>query len=269
MDKYRDQTYLLQNQYKDAANFGARVELRKRFGVNKYGFHRWIFDHFKLAEGSKILELGCGPGWLWQSNRQRISASWQITLTDFSPGMLQEAQNLLGTERFAYKVADAQVLPFADASFDTIIANHMLYHIPDLPMALCEIRRVLKPSGNFYATTFGRQHMHELDELIWKHWPNSSWKGLGPSSPFVLENGQEKLAPFFSPVTLDTYEDALEITEAEPLAAYIFSGRIGSLLTREMRESFTDIFRQELAVQGTIHITTASGIFEAQAMYPS
>src|SRR5262245_37931074 len=104
MDGYRDQTYLLKSQYKDATNFNARVELHRRFSVNPYGFHRWVFDHFKLDEGCKILELGCGPGGLWLSNRKRIPASWQIVLTDFSPGMLQEARQRLGEEGFTYEV---------------------------------------------------------------------------------------------------------------------------------------------------------------------
>jgi ubiquinone/menaquinone biosynthesis C-methylase UbiE len=264
MDGYRDQTYLLKKQYQDATNYSARVDLHRRFSSNKYGFYRWVFDRFILDEGSKLLELGCGPGGLWRSNRQRVPASWHITLTDFSPGMLQDARKLLGEERFAYEVADAQKLPFADASFDAVIANHMLYHIPDLPAALGEIRRVLKPSGHFYATTFGRKHMRELDELVRMHWPNSRWRGLGESSPFILENGEEKLAPFFAQITLDTYDDVLEVTEAEPLAAYTFSLRGGSLFTREMRESFLNLIRQELAARGTIHITTTSGVFESR-----
>lgn len=268
MDGYRNQTYLLNQQYKDATNFAARVELHRRFSVNTYGFYHWIFDHFQLSEGSTLLELGCGPGGLWRSNHGRIPASWQITLTDFSPGMLQEARQRLGEERFAYQVADAQALPFAAASFDAVIANHMLYHIPDLPRALTEIGRVLKPAGHFYASTIGRQQMRELDELVWKCWPNNSWKGLGASAPFVLENGQEKLAPFFAQVTLDTYEDALEVTEAEPLAAYAFSGRLGFLLAREMRELFVNVIRQELAERETIHITKASGLFEARKATP-
>jgi ubiquinone/menaquinone biosynthesis C-methylase UbiE len=263
MDEYRNQAHLLNQQYKDATNFDARVNLHRRFSVNPYGFHQWIFDHFKRDEGSTLLELGCGPGGLWRSNRSRIPANWQITLTDFSPGMLQEARQRLGEERFTYKVADAQNLPFADASFDTVIANHMLYHIPDLPQALAEIQRVLKPTGSFYASTFGRGHMHELDELVWKFWPGSPWKSLGESSPFILENGQEKLAPFFAKVTLDIYEDTLEVTEAEPLAAYAFSRRLGSRFSQEMRESFTDLIRQELMKRGRIHITNASGLFEA------
>lgn len=262
MNSYRDQTYL-SKQYQDASNFNARVELSRRFSVNKYGFHRWVFDHFQRDVQSKLLELGCGPGELWQSNRERIPSGWQITLTDFSPGMLQEARQKLGTECFTYEVADAQALPFADASFDAVIANHMLYHIPDLPRALGEIQRVLKPAGRLYATTIGREHMREMRELLRKHWPRGRWSSA-TSNPFVLENGEEQLAPFFPQITLDIYEDALEVTEAEPLAAYAFSGRLGSLLTPEMRASFTEMLRQELAEHGSIHITKSSGIFEAR-----
>jgi SAM-dependent methyltransferase len=264
MESYHTQAYLLNSQYKDATNFDARVELHRRFSINPYGFHHWVFDHFMLGEASAILELGCGPGGLWRSNRARIPAGWQITLTDFSPGMLQEARQRLGDERFAYKVADAQALPFAEASFDAVIANHMLYHIPDRPRALGEIRRVLKPAGRMYASTFGRAHMRELDELVRKHLPMISWKALGDSTAFILENAQEQLAPFFAPITLDTYDDALEVTEPEPLAAYVFSRRRGALFTVEMRASFINFIRQELAERRTIHITSASGLFEAR-----
>jgi ubiquinone/menaquinone biosynthesis C-methylase UbiE len=263
MGEYHDQPYLLRSQYKDGANYGARVELNRRFRVNKYGFNRWIFDHFKIDEGGKVLELGCGLGLLWLSNRERLPASWQITLTDFSPGMLQESRQRLGEERFAYEVADAQALPFADASFDAVIANHMLYHVPSLPQALGEIRRVLKPSGHLYASTVGRGHMRELVELVRKRWPDSPWRGMATSA-FTLENGQEILAPFFAQVTLDRYADALEVTEAEPLAAYAFSGRLGSRLSTEVRASFTAFLHQELAARGSIHITKATGLFEAR-----
>jgi ubiquinone/menaquinone biosynthesis C-methylase UbiE len=50
---------------------------------------------------------------------------------------------------FSFAQADAQALPFRDASFDAVIANHMLYHVPDISRSLGEVRRVLKPSGGF------------------------------------------------------------------------------------------------------------------------
>ena len=263
MAGFRDQNYLLNSQYKDASNFNARVDLHRRFSTNPYGFHRWVFDHFQIGEADCILELGCGPGFLWSSNRERIPASWQIVLSDFSPGMLQETRQRLGEERFMYQVLDAQAIPFADESLDVVIANHMLYHVPNLPRALAEIRRALKPGGHLYATTIGREHMRELDELIAGLWPESNWQGLGAKTPFVLENGQELLAPFFAQVTVDRYENALEVTETEPLIAYALSGRLGSLLSNEKREALTSLVKQELATQGMLHITNVSGIFEA------
>jgi ubiquinone/menaquinone biosynthesis C-methylase UbiE len=259
----RDQSYLLNSQYKDASNFSARVELNRRFSVNKYGWHRWVFDQLQISEGSSVLELGCGPGWLWSSNRQRIPASWRITLSDFSPGMLQEARQRLGEERFAYQIVDAQAIPLADESVDALIANHMLYHIPDLSRGLAEIRRVLKPGGCLYATTIGREHMRELDDFIRQTWMGPSWPGLGQRLSFVLENGQELLAPFFASIALFTYEDALEVTEAEPLIAYALSGSAGSHLNAQQMMSLRSLIQQELTAYSTIHITKASGIFIA------
>ncbi len=264
MEEFRDQNYLLNSQYKDATNFNARVNLHRRFSINRYGFHRWVLDHFQIGEQGRVLELGCGPGFLWASNQGRVPTGWQIVLSDFSPGMLQEARQRLGEERFSYQVIDAQTIPFADESLDAVIANHMLYHVPDLPRALTEIRRVLKPAGHLYATTIGREHMRELDELIGRLRPELNSRGLGAKAPFTLENGQEILAPFFAQVTVDFYKDALEVTEAEPLVAYALSGRIGTLFSDERREALTSLVKQELTAHGPLHITNASGIFAAR-----
>lgn len=264
MAQFRDQNYLLNSQYKDATNLNARIDLHRLFSVNKYGWHRWVFDRFQIGENGRVLELGCGPGSLWLSNRQRIPENWQITLSDFSSGMLQEARQKLGEARFAYQIVDAQAIPFADEGLDAVIANHMLYHVPDLPCALAEIKRVLKPGGHFYATTVGLAHMRELDDLIMKTWPGVRWGGLGNvTAAFVLENGQSLLAPFFKKVELQLYEDELRVTEAEPLIDYALSGTLRSRLSVEQQNVFREVVQQVLATQGAIRITKASGIFVA------
>jgi len=53
-----------------------------------------------------------------------------------------------------FVVHEAQALPFAEHSFDAIIANHMLYYVPNRPVAYAEFCRVLKPSGRLYAVTW-------------------------------------------------------------------------------------------------------------------
>jgi hypothetical protein len=59
-----DQQYLLTSQYKDSSNLQARIQIHKRFSINKYSFHRWVFDHFSIPRPARILEAGCGPGHL-------------------------------------------------------------------------------------------------------------------------------------------------------------------------------------------------------------
>ncbi len=58
--------------------------------------------------------------------------------------------------RVQFKEIDAQSIPFEDETFDAVIANHMLYHVPDRPKAIAEIKRVLKPGGRLIATTIGK-----------------------------------------------------------------------------------------------------------------
>lgn len=59
----------------------------------------------------------------------------------------------------SFKQIDIQDINFLDETFDIIIANHMLYHIPDLQKALHEVKRVLKAVGKFYSTTNGNGGM--------------------------------------------------------------------------------------------------------------
>ncbi len=165
--KLTDSTYLQNDQYKNASNCNARLDLHQHYSLNQAGLHRWVFDQLDLLHTCRILELGCGAGQLWWQNRDRLPADWTIALSDFSPGMRQEAQRKLRAcnHPFVWLTADAQRLPLADASVDAVIANHMLYHVPDLPRCLAEIQRVLRPGGRLYATTNGARHLHQLREL--------------------------------------------------------------------------------------------------------
>src|SRR5215212_9727134 len=215
MPQIADQTYL-REQYKNAANLNDRIQLHQRFSTNPYDFHMWVFDQLKLAANSHVLELGCGPGSLWRPNLARIPAGWQITLTDFSPGMLAEARaNLAGAHPFTFEQADAQALPFADTSFDAVIANHMLYHVPDRAKAFAEVRRVLRPAGHFYAATNGENHLRELHDLVRQFDPTiGMWRQPGDRT-FTIEQAQSELSDHFAHVQLHRYESALVVTEAE------------------------------------------------------
>lgn len=264
MSKFTDQHYLKSGQYKDSSNLDARVTIHKRFSANPYGWMNWVFDHLlELPEDAKILELGCGPGYLWKENAHRIPSAWDITLSDLSSGMLDSAwRNLVVTGRnYKFKEIDAQDIPFEEETFDAVVANHMLYHVPDKPKAIAEIKRVLKTGGRFFATTVGENHMKEITDWFRQTRKSEVWESF--SNLFTLENGLDQLKPFFPNVTLSRYEDNLHVTELEPLIAYFHSGiRAGELSQDELEKLRIDL-EKELKEKGRIFIHKDSGLFEA------
>ena len=265
-----DQTYLQTEQYKDSSNLHARLQIHERFSTNPYGWHRWVFEQLDLPAKSDTLELGCGPGDLWLKNSHRIPNGWSITLSDFSPGMVEEAQvRLAGSDHsFVFAVFDAQCVPFAAESFDGVIANHMLYHVPNVQKALSEIRRVLRPGGRFYAATNGCDHLRELEELCSKFDPESYREahdtigGLMTDRGFSLENGHELLSPWFSQVDVRRYKDGLVITEVEPLLAWARSWA-EPFFPGDKFKAFLQFLEQEMTTQGAIHVTKDPGMFVA------
>jgi SAM-dependent methyltransferase len=264
MARWTERTYLLTDQYRDASKLQARMGLHERYSVNQYGWHRWVFDQLDLPSQGRILELGCGPAMLWRENGERIPASWTVVLADLSVGMLREVRRHLRAlpRRFRLVNLDAQALPFASAGFDAVIANHMLYHVPDRQRAYAEIRRVLRPGGHLYAATNSRHSMRELAELVRRFDPALSERAPRHELGFTLENGAGELSRYFGEVELRRYEDALVVTEAEPLVAYLLSmGSFGHV--EGLRAPLTAFVQGEIDAKGAIRIGKDTGLFIA------
>jgi ubiquinone/menaquinone biosynthesis C-methylase UbiE len=258
---WTDQEYLLKDQYKDASNLYSRLNLHARFSTNKHGWFPWLFDHLELAPECRLLEIACGTGELWRANMKRIPPGWEITLSDLSPGMLAQTQaNLANAPRhFAYEHIDIQSIPYENARFDAVVANHMLYYVPDKPRAFSEVERVLKEGGRFFTSTVGAIHLMELDELVGEFLQKKTSISNEEVNSFMLENGAEQLTPFFSEVQLHRYEDSLLVNETAPLAAYILSGRYKPLLV-DRSEDFLQFIDRKIQTRGAIHITKDSGL---------
>lgn len=256
-----DDRQFVEKQYKDPSNLEARVNLHQCFSVNPYHWHPWVFDHLALPPQARILELGCGPGYLWLENLSCIPAGWEITLSDFSAGMLEQTRRNLENQRpFQFEVIDAQSIPLKNGYFDAVIANHMLYHVPDLPAALAEIQRVLKPAGHFFSSTNGERHLAEIRDMLVKFDPALASWGRWANS-FLLENGMPQLSPYFTGIELHHYEDALEVPEADPLVDYILSGWAAQLLMGK-QVAFKEFVADEIESHGGVfHVTKSAGLF--------
>lgn len=262
--RFTDQQYLTQDQYKDAGNLDARIAIHRKFSTNPQGWFNWVFDTLtQLPADSKILELGCGSGEMWKECVSRIPAGWVITLTDLSDGMLDAAwRNLVPLGRsFKFEQMDAQSIPYADKTFDVVIANHMLYHVPDREKALTEIKRVLKDDGCLIATTVGKSHLHEMYQFLKR--VNTNLQPGMFSNPFTLENGLDQLKKVFSKVEKSQYVDNLQVTEIDPLIAYIRSSiGVVDLSEEKLGELKKDLITV-LEKEGKIFIAKDSGLFEA------
>ena len=257
-------------QYRDAGNLNARVRLHERFSANRYGWAPWVFDQLDLPAEARVLELGCGTARLWADNLARVPDGWEIVLSDFSAGMLRAAQrSLASSDRlFGFLLVDAEAIPFADGHFDAVVANHMLYHVPDGPgraRALAEIRRVLRAGGRFYASTIGDGHLRELNALIDRFAPDpTEWaRSRGFARGFCLQNGGEQLAKFFPTVEVRAYADELRVTEAEPLVEYVKSLGVGAAAGGERLAALRAAVAAEIAAKGEYRIAKESGLFVA------
>lgn len=252
-----DRDYLLGIQYRDASNYGARVALHRRFRSNPQELPRSFMEHLQIPENGQVLEVGSGPGGYWAEIADTIPRSWQITVTDFSPGMVVHAQQRLAAldRPFTVMQADVQDLPFPDETFDAVIANFMLYHVPDRPRAFAEIQRVLRSGGRLFAMTHGERHMREFKDAVNRVAPGVLASG---ERGFSLENGAEQIRPWFDQVTLTRYPDALLVTEAEPLLAFLQSYR--NLPSEQQTRAVRAEFEAELATHGVIHIGLDSGM---------
>ncbi len=98
----------------------------------------------------KTLELGSGTGF-FLLNLKLAGVLDEGHVTDLSPGMVAVAQRNASRLGFDIegRVADAERIPYDDATFDLVVGHAVLHHIPDVEQSLREVLRVLKPGGRF------------------------------------------------------------------------------------------------------------------------
>ncbi len=137
--------------YHDAA----AAEYDSKWGIDFGGVgHDQVRAKMTMALGDwpdgleDALEVGAGTGY-FGLNLLRLGLFESLISTDISPGMLEQLQataERLGIEADTV-CTDAEELPFADESFDLVFGHAVLHHIPNLPRALAEFKRVLRPGG--------------------------------------------------------------------------------------------------------------------------
>ena len=251
----------LKTQYQNASNISARIRLHEMYSQNQTGWFPWIYHNCKITDGMRILEIGCGDGTLWNENMAKLPQNISAVLSDISEGMLRDVRRRIGNDsRFSFQAFDCHRIPFASDSFDLVIANHVLFYCDDIAKVCREVSRILVPGGRFLCSTYGKQHMREITDLVQQFHKEIVLSAEVLYERFGLENGENLLAPYFPEIQMRRYEDAIEIAEAEPLISYILSchGNQNQLLLNQYKE-----FREFVSarVADGFHITKEAGIF--------
>lgn len=252
----------LKNQYQNASNISARINLHSLYCENRIGWFPWIFDQMKLKSGMKVLEIGCGDGALWKSNCEHLPKDIEITLSDISGGMLRDARRNVQSldSKFSFEVSDAQELKYEKEEFDLVIANHVLFYCSDIERVLQNVQRVLKTGGRFICSTYGQAHMREVGQMVKEFDDRIVLSADNLFEHFGKENGKEILEKFFTNAEWIEYEDALFVTEAEPLISYILSchGNQSQYIIERYNEFRSFVKRK---IGNGLHVSKEAGIF--------
>ncbi len=268
---FNEQDYLLSSQYKSADKLKARIALHEKYGQGKIDFHRWLFEHIDIKEDARVLELGTGSARVWLQNRTRIPQAWDITLSDFSEGMLAEAKNNLADidHKFEFRQIDIQNIPFADDSFDMLMANHMLYHVPDIDKAISEVKRVLKPKGKFYAAANAKGNMLELRQMlndISKFFPNDVVVNLN-NIPYTLDLAPSYLEKYFDNIERFNLNSQIIVDKAKPIMDYLISmidlDKLENLVSQQEQEQSLEqalAYINKKLANGAMVIDTKTGM---------
>jgi SAM-dependent methyltransferase len=263
-----DPAILREQAYADDALLNVRRRTHQLYTVNPVDFGRWTLEQLSLKGDEVVLDVGCGPGDLLHEMARR-SARWRALVGfDFSPGMAAHAARGANGLPVHFFAGDAQALPFAARLFDVVMARHMLYHVPDIGLAVAEAARVLGPGGHFLALTNSAHSMPEYahiramaaERFDIMHRPG------GIVSRFSLENGVGFLRPHFQHVEVRTLPGLLRFPTAQPLMDYFASHAsldMGPDHTPQEWQAVLDFVRSEVEAvirkQGHFDITKITG----------
>ena len=193
--------------YSSGADLKAKNELAATEGPD---VPAWALAHIDLASLTTALDVGAGWGRFGGPLLERAESLRYLVCADISPGMLATCRSTLADARrpALFVACDVRLLPFPPASFEVVMANHMLYELAEPAVAAVELARVLKREGTLVATAYSDQVRVHLIEF---HRAALAELGLHPPpeppASFSLDNGARVLGQAFHHVEVDTLED--------------------------------------------------------------
>lgn len=208
--------------YSSADPLKTRVSLHTDFSTNPVGWHQWMASELNLAEGMRVLELGCGTGDLWSHIDKNMLKTVQVYLTDSSDAMLDTCrQKFQQIDNIEYNELDLDSKFTIPKNIDLVVANHVMYHSTSPESTLSHLKQQIDPYTRCVFATNGRDSMNELSAFLPDRLAGGPMKHLIDN--FTLESGLPVVERIFGEAYVTHYEDSLRVTQVEPLMDYIRS----------------------------------------------
>ncbi|GMA14620.1 methyltransferase domain-containing protein [Deinococcus metallilatus] len=235
-------------QYATDRHLRTRMETHRRYGVGP-DIEPMVDERLALRGDEALLDVGTGPG-DFPGRLRAEGHQGRLVGADLSAGMVERARGVHPGVEFGQASADA--LPFPDGAFEVVTARHMLYHVPDVPAALAEFVRVLRPDGRFLAVTNASGYMGELWEIVAEVVPAepalaSLLESRAGSAVFSERNGERLVRDTFGNARVDFLDSALVFPEPGPVLAYLESMTALQRLTEDDRRRVRAALRHALA----------------------
>lgn len=211
-------------QYATDRHLRARIQTHARYTAGP-DLETEVDRQLALGGSEALLDAGSGPG-DFPGRLRAAGHRGRLVGADLSAGMVERAR--MTHPQVEFVQAEASNLPFPTASFDVLTARHMLYHVPNIPAALAEFRRVLRPGGRFLAVTNASGYLAELWDLVAEaaHIEPSLIPLLNnraEAMPFSEVDGEALVRAALDNAAVTFSDSALLFPEAAPVLAYLDS----------------------------------------------
>jgi SAM-dependent methyltransferase len=258
------QAYLRDVQYRDSTRLAARARLHVKYGTAPIAWFPWLATQVDWPAGAQVLEVGCGAGWMWAEAAHRVPSDLELTLTDLSPGMVDEASERVGSlgryRSICGRVADVGELPFQAASFDVVVAIYVLHHVPDTRRAVAEMARVLRPGGTAVVACVGDGHLAELRQIRREVFGDHLGDVFAAS--FGASAGARELPAAFESVDWRPYPDRLDCSDPDDVIEYLSSSPPVENASASEQARVVDAVRARFAAGGgRLRVSKDTGLF--------
>lgn len=262
-----DDQRFVRDQYATTAGLAARVNFHVRYSERQDSFAEWLLPMVGAGRGDLLIDVGCGTG---MYHPALAAAGVRIVACDLSAAMAAHVRD--GVPDAQALQASATALPFEDARFERAMANHMLYHVPDRPQALRELRRVVRRGGRVACATNAADNCAALYALHRRAATSCGYTTTPmPALRFTLDD-LPLVQSVFPQAEMHVRRDAFRFPDVASALGYYGSYMVDDIADRpadgshraRLLAAMTPLLQDVLAAHGVIRIPKDAGCFIAE-----